>query len=252
MLAFNEADKIADSLASARACPWCDELLVFDSGSTDDTVAIAERYADRVEHHDWVDFTTNRRLLTDSATNDWIFLLDADEQVTPELANEIAALTNTKFKNHPVMTMPRRNYLLGKHVRAWDPDRINRLFDRRRVTWPERSIHDTRIPTEGTENRLSNPILHNANVSYFTDYFDGPRYAKRAEALAREMYDQGRRVGFVGLWLRPWVAFIKFYFLKRGFIDGTFGLMIAQKAAFSVQLKYAYLWYLQQNEEKGE
>jgi glycosyltransferase involved in cell wall biosynthesis len=246
VLACDEADKIAHALNSAKRFDWCDELLVFDSGSTDDTVAIAESIADRVEHHDWVDFTTNRRKLIDAASNDWVLILDADEQISDALGQQIAALPADVYRGHPVITMPRRNYLLGRHVKAWDPDRVARLIDRKRVIWPERAIHDRPRPTDGDTYDLSGPIEHNRHSADFGDYFDGERYQRRTEALAAEMYEGGRRVGWLGLAMRPWFAFIKFYLLKGGFLQGSFGLLVAQKAAVSVQLKYARLWWLQQ------
>ncbi|MBI1368346.1 MAG: glycosyltransferase [Planctomycetes bacterium] len=251
ILACNEAAKIAHTLESARACPWVDEIVVFDSGSTDDTVAIAHQFTPRVEYHPWVDFTTNRRLIVDAAANDWVFILDADEEISPELSAAVAALRDDQFRMHPVITMPRRNYLLGRHVRAWDPDRIARLIDRKRVAWPQRSIHDRPAPTDGSVLNLAAPIYHNRYADHWNDYFDGERYEKRADALAHEMYAQGKRVGLLGLWLRPWAAFVKFFFLKRSFLDGSFGLLVAQKAAFSVQLKYARLWHLQQQKSSS-
>lgn len=253
VLAYNEQEKIAHALRSARQCAWVDQIIVFDSGSTDDTCAIARELADRVEHRDWVDFTTNRRAIVDAAANDWVFILDADEEISPELAAEIGRLDEAVFERHPVLTMPRRNYLLGRHVRAWDPDRLDRLFDRRRVGWPQRSVHDTREPTEGAgrPGALHGPILHNRHADDFGDYFDGVRYAARTDALAREMHAAGRRVGWLGLCLRPLATFAKFYLLKGGWTQGSFGLLVAQKAAFSTQLKYARLWHLQAGARAG-
>jgi len=242
---------IADALNSARACPWCDELLVFDSGSTDGSADVAKELADRVEFHEWTTYADSKRRMCEAARNDWVFILDADEQITPELAAEIDALPDNAFPDHPVMTMPRKNYLLGRHVKAWDPDRQNRLFDRTRVAWPDRSIHDERKPTEGSERALSSAILHNSTVNDWHGYFDGPRYADRIDKMAREMYDAGKRVGFVGLWLRPPLALFKYFILKGGFTQGAFGLVIAQKAAVFTQLKYARLWHLQQTEGRG-
>jgi len=249
--ACNEQAKIRHALESARACPWCDELLVFDSGSSDNTVNIAREYADRVEFHEWVDYTTSKRRMTDAARNDWVFILDADEQITPELAMEIAHLDESIFRRHPVMSVPRKNYVLGHHVRCWDPDRIDRLFDKHRVHWRNRAIHDSRTPIEGSEHHLSAPLLHNLRYEDWSVYFDGKRFASRVDTLAREMFHRGRRVGFWTLWLRPWLTFLKYYLLKGGFTQGAFGLLIAQKSALTVQLKYARLWHLQQLEKRG-
>ncbi|MDX1565065.1 MAG: hypothetical protein R3236_06640 [Phycisphaeraceae bacterium] len=141
--------------------------------------------------------------------------------------------------------MPRRNHVMGRHVRAWSPDRQSRLFDRRRVSWPQRVLHDTRHPTEGGIHDLQSPLLHNANHSDWSEYFNGPRYDARVNALAQEMYASGKRVGLAGLWMRPLFAFVKHYLFKGGFFDGTFGLLIAQKSAASTQLKYARLYHLQ-------
>ena len=85
----------------------------------------------------------------------------------------------------------------------------------------------------------------------WSDYFSGKRTDARLMMVARQMFDQGKRATWVSLAFRPWMAFIKFYFLKRGFLDGTFGLLIAQKAAFSVQLKYAALWAVQQEHARS-
>lgn len=248
ILAKNEAKKIGHALESAKACPWVDEIVVFDSGSTDGTPDIARKFTSRVEHHGWVDFSTNRQKIIAAAKNDWALILDADEEISPELSREIAALRDTDFQLHPVFLMPRKNYLLGRHVRAWDPDRIARLIDRRRVTWPARSVHDRPDPTTGLSCNLASPILHNRHSNDWRDYFDGERYAARTDALAREMFEAGRRVGFLSLFFRPRFAFLKFYLFKLGFLQGSFGLLVAQKAAFSVQLKYARLWHLQRGE----
>ncbi|MFA7238075.1 MAG: glycosyltransferase family 2 protein [Phycisphaeraceae bacterium] len=250
ILAHNEARRIADAIGSARACPWCSQILVFDSGSTDDTVALATSLADRVEHHPWIDFTTNRRRIVEAADHDWVFILDADEIVSDALRDEIAALPDAAFTQNSIFTMPRKNFLLGRHVRAWDPDRIDRLFDRRRVTWPHASVHDRRTPTSGVAGglvaALRHAILHKPRDNDWSDYFDGPRYAARTDALALEMFNRGKRVSTLGLLLRPPLTVFKYFILKRGFLQGGFGLLVAQKAAVSVQLKYARLWHLQQ------
>jgi len=249
VLAMNEADKIACALESARGRAWCDEILIFDSGSTDDTVEIAQRFTDRIERHPWVNFSENRRQLVAAARNPWVFILDADEEITDELAHEIETLPDEQFTRHAMFVMPRRNYLLGRYVRAWGPDRVARLIDRTRVRWPERLVHDRPEPVKGTVVKLRHPLLHKRMAYDWGDYFDGRRYQQRTEALAREMYQRGRRVGYVGLLLRPIGAFFKFYVLKGGFLDGAFGLLVAQKTAVSVQLKYARLWEMQGRHE---
>ncbi|MDX1565125.1 MAG: glycosyltransferase family 2 protein [Phycisphaeraceae bacterium] len=249
--AFYEELKIRRALESAKACSWCSELLVFDSGSTDRTVEICREYTDRVEFHEWIDYSTSKRNMTEAASNDWVFILDADEEISPELAEEIGGLSESTFQNHPVMTMPRKNWLLGEYVGCWYPDRQNRLIDRRRVEWPFRAVHDFRVPTEGTTLDLKHPLFHNREVDDWSDYFDGRRFENRAIGIAQEMYDRGQRVGFWNMAFRPLFAMIKYYVFKGGFLQGAFGLMVAQQCTLGVQLKYARLWYLQQLEAQG-
>ncbi len=249
ILAYNAADHLAQALQSAKKWDWCREILVFDSGSTDDTVAIAEHYADRVEHHDWVDFGTNRQKIVAAAAHDWVFVLDSDEQITDALGREIADLSDAILQSHAVMSMPRRNYIFRQHVRAYDPDRVQRLFDRRRIDWQMDVVHDTIQPQQGQVLPLKGALLHKAQSDVFSDFFDGKRYADRTEALAQQMYDRGRRVTYLDLLLRPALMFWKYYLLKGGILQGSFGLNIAWKAAFSNHLKYARLWHLQQKKK---
>jgi hypothetical protein len=137
--------------------------------------------------------------------------------------------------------------VLGRAVRAWWPDWQSRLIHRQRVTWPEESLHEARVPSSPDRvMRLSGHLEHKrVGPAEFSDYFSGKRLDARLMMVAREMHARGKRVGWLGMWLRPWLAFWKFFLFKRGFLDGSFGLLIAQKAYVSTQLKYAALWSLQ-------
>ena len=245
ILTFNEVGNLAAAVASARQCPWCDQVVVMDSGSNDGTVELAGRIADVVEHQPWIDFSTNRQLLVSKARNDWVFILDADEVISPQLGAEIAALSEADWRNCSIFTMPRKNYLFRRHVRAWDPDRVDRLFDRTRVRWPRRSVHDVREAVSGKTGRLRAPLLHRPGVDAWSDYFDGQRFDSRTDALAREMRERGKHARASDLWVRPAMTFVKFYLLKGSWRQGTFGLLVARKASFSVALKYTRLWHLE-------
>ncbi len=251
VLARNEAGKIEHALASVAKAPWCVELLVYDSGSTDDTVAIAKRFTDRVEHHDWIDYTHNKKLICDAAKTDWVMILDADEELSPALVKAIGDISDEAFAAASGFTMPRRNFLFGRHVLAWDPDRVDRLFNRQKVRWLQRSVHDRREPIEGQFEKLKAPLLHRPSVDDWGDFYDGERFQKRTEALPRELFNNGKHARPSDLWLRPALTFLKFFVLKRGFLQGTFGLLVARKAGMSVGLKYARLWYLQNHEQRA-
>jgi hypothetical protein len=137
----NEADAIADALASLS---WADELIVVDSQSTDDTVAIARRFTNRVYVRPWPGYVDQKNHSASLATHDWIFSLDADERVTDELRDEIRAL----LRSEPTMRgfrMPRVSYYLGRWMRTTDmyPDYQLRLYDRRRARWDGLHVHES-------------------------------------------------------------------------------------------------------------
>ncbi len=143
--------------------------------------------------------------------------------------------------------VPRKNYVLGRYVRGWWPDRLTRIFHRGRVTWDDEVLHDTRKASDPSRVlALSGWIEHKRHSDAgFSDYFSGQRMDERLLMVARQMHGRGKRARVWDLVFRPWLAFLKFYVLKRGFLDGAFGLLIAQKAAVSTQLKYAALWSVQ-------
>ena len=133
IITLNEADHIADAIDSAA---WADEIILVDSGSTDDTVAIARSKGARIETRAWISYADQKTFAHGLAANDWIFSLDADERIPPPLASEIRALLRTEppRKGYRV---PRVAYHLGRWVRTTDfyPDFQTRLYDRRAARW---------------------------------------------------------------------------------------------------------------------
>ena len=165
----------------------------------------------------------------------------------PELGKEITGLTEDYLDRCDVLLVKRHNYVMGRPARAWQPDWQSRLIHRKRCRWPNEALHEARLPSDSTrQGQLRGWIEHKRySQAGFTDYFSGRRMDERLMMVARQMHARGKRCRWWDLTLRPWAAFWKFYLIKRGFLDGMFGLMIAQKAAVSVQLKYAALWAVQ-------
>lgn len=244
---------VADTLeAACRSADWSDELIVVDSGSQDTTAEIATQFAHRYVMEPWRGHSGQKQFAAELARHDWIFFLDGDEQCSPELARELSGLTPDQFDAYDLLLVPRRNYVMGRWVRAWWPDRLTRIFHRRRCSWDGHVLHDTRAPSHPSRtHKLRNPIEHKIHSKAgFHDYFSGKRMDERLVAVARQMHQEGKRCHWWDLVFRTWFAFWKFYLVKRGFLDGVFGLLIAQKAAVSTQLKYAALWAVQE-EAKG-
>ncbi len=235
----------ADTLeAACVSAAWADELIVVDSGSTDATPRIAQRHADRYVVEPWRGYTGQKQYGASLAGCDWVFILDGDEEVSAELADQVKALTDLDLERRDVFLMPRLNYVMGRPVRSWLPDWQSRLIHRERVSWPEEALHERREASDPSRvGRLKGAIYHKrTSQAGFGDYFGGQRLDDRLMMVARQMHERGKRARWWDLAFRPWIAFVKFYVFKRGFLDGAFGLLIAQKAAVSVQLKYAALW----------
>lgn len=241
----------ADTLeAACRSVAWADELIVVDSGSTDATPDIARQHAHRYVVEPWRGYGGQKHFAAELAGHDWIFFLDGDEECSPELAAQWRRFDDAMLAKLDLLLVPRRNYVMGRPVRAWWPDELTRIFHRRRVNWDDEVLHDTRQPSNPKRvRRMRGWIEHKRHSNAgFADYFSGKRLDERLLMVARQMHQRGKRAHWWDIALRPAAAFFKFYIIKRGFLDGTFGLLIAQKAAVSAQLKYAALWAVEKDE----
>ena len=234
----NEAHNIARCLDSV---PFASDKVVVDSGSVDQTVAIAKKHGARVFNEDWLGFYQQKVKATGFATHDLILSLDADEALSPKLAEEIKALLqqppNTILA--AAYALPRLSYHLGRWIRhgGWYPDWQVRLFDRNRAAWQAGEVHE-KIHAPHIV-RLQNPILH----WVFKDLTDQIETNNRYSGLgAAELRRQGRGFRLLKLLFKPGFKFIETYVWKRGFLDGMPGFIIAVGAAYSMFLKYAKLW----------
>ena len=238
----------ADTLEQAcKSAAWADELIIVDSGSEDDTARIAQQHADRYVLEPWRGYTGQKQFAAELCRNDWIFFLDGDELCSAELVRELQGIDASTLERYDLLLVPRRNYVMGRLVRAWWPDRLTRLFHRRRCRWSPHALHDVRLPSDPSRVRKLRGWLEHKRYSQagFSDYFSGKRMDERLLMVARQMHQRGKRCHWWDLVFRPRAAFWKSYLIKRGFLDGTFGLLIAQKSAVSTQLKYAALWVVQ-------
>lgn len=234
----NEAADLEAALASVA---WADEIIVVDSESTDATTAIARRFTDKVFVRPWEGYVAQKNHAAALASHDWILSLDADERVTPALADEIRrAIENPACKAYDI---PRVTWHLGRWVRTtdWYPDTQRRLYDRRAARWTGRLVHEA-VTVDGSVGRLSGELQHYAyrDISDHLETID--RYTTYA---ARQMRDDGRRAGLFSLVAHPPLAFLRNYIAKGGFRDGSAGFIISSLNAYYVYLKFAKLWELE-------
>jgi glycosyltransferase involved in cell wall biosynthesis len=235
VIAKNEARNIARCLDSV---PFAKEKLVLDSGSTDQTVAIAKAHGARVVVEEWRGFYKQRVRATELATNDWVLFLDGDEALSPFLAHELEELLASGPKA-PAYALPRLSYHLGRWIRhgGWYPDFQVRLFDRRRAKWQSGEIHERVVAPH--IDRLKNPIHHWVFTSLTDQIETNNRYSSLG---ALQLRKQGQRFGVCRLLFKSYFKFLETYLWKRGFLDGLPGFIIAVGAAYSMFLKYAKLW----------
>jgi len=239
----NEADKITTCLDSLA---WCDDVVVVDSGSTDATVQIARAYASkpRVIHQDWLGYNRQREFAVKQCRHPWVLALDADEECSPELARQLAALAESGLGSVAIIRMPRKNFIAGRWVRCWSPDYQDRLVHRERVIWESDDLPEVRRATPGFGvKNLSAPLWHNRLAPFDPrDLNDGPTMAERARLLGQNLQESGIRAGWMNLLFRPPMTFIKYYILRGGFLQGRFGLVICYKTTIGVMLKYSVLY----------
>lgn len=232
----NEADNIAGALETVA---WIDDIVVVDSGSTDDTVTIAQRYTDRVTAHEWDGYGAQKNHAVGLAAHDWVLSLDADERVSTELAVEIQQV----MRAGPTVQgyrIPRTTQYLGRWIRStdWYPDYQLRLYDRRVSSWNTRYVHES-VAVEGRVWRLHSEIHHHAYRSLSHHLATIDRYTTFA---AKQMLVEKQRAGWFDLIWHPPLVFLRNYFLKLGFRDGIPGLIISLMNSYYVFLKFAKLW----------
>lgn len=234
----NEADHLGAALESVR---WADEIVVVDAESTDETVAIAKGYTDRVVVRPWPGYGAQKNYAATLARNDWILSIDADERVTPELAGEIRALLSSEPPRRGYR-MPRVTWYLGRWIRStdWYPDYQLRLYDRRVGAWKTQRVHES-VEIDGPVGTLRHELRHLAyrDLSHHLQTID--RYSTLA---AEDMRDAGRRVGLLSIAVHPPLAFLRNYLWRRGCLDGAPGLIVSALNAYYVLVKLAKRWAL--------
>lgn len=228
----NEAQRIADCLHSVSGL--ADEIVVVDSGSCDGTQEICVSYGARVVSAEWLGFGRQKDLAVRSARNDWVLCLDADERVSPELASAIRLVLSAQ-PTHSAYRFARSNCFLGRYLRHGEgyPDWSLRLFDRRVAHWSSDAVHE-KVICAAPVGQLAGDLLHDTADTLDSYLSKQNRYT----SLAANNYT-GRPISAARLVLSPLVRFIKFYLIRRGFLDGVPGLVHIAIGCFNSFVKYA-------------
>ncbi len=239
----NEERRIRRCLESVA---WCDEIVVVDSGSTDKTIEICREFTEKIVERPWPGFVEQKRFALTQCASNWVLNIDSDEEVSPELAQEISSTlsqdhSGTLEKNG--FLLPRTVFYMGKWWRrgGWYPEFRLRLCRRSVTSWGGDDPHEHAI-VEGSVGKLSGELHHYT----YQDLADQVRsISSLSRSAAHTMNQKGKRASLLDLVTRPLVRFVKFYLLKRGFLEGMPGFIVAVMDAWGVFLKYAKLWELQ-------
>ncbi|MDX9731470.1 MAG: glycosyltransferase family 2 protein [Bdellovibrionales bacterium] len=250
IITLNEASGIARAIRSAS---FCEDIVVLDSGSSDETVKIARELGARVVEETreaWRGFTAQKQYATDLAKHDWVLSLDGDEALSNELRLEIIALaaSPTALARVDGYRSPRMTWNLGRWIRhgGWYPDWQLRFFHRGRAKWIGGQVHE-RVDAAKIES-LKGAILHYPFARHDEQVATNNRYSGLgAEALKAK----GEKFRFHKLLVKPVSKFLETYVIKRGFLDGLAGFVISVGASYSIFLKYAKLWEIEKF-ESGE
>ncbi|MBS3999611.1 MAG: glycosyltransferase family 2 protein [Desulfobulbaceae bacterium] len=237
LISFNEENRILRTLESVSGL--CSEIIIVDSGSTDNTIAIAESCGAKVFIEDWKGFAEQKNSALSKCTKDWVLFLDCDEVLTPELRFEIAGNIclrqdiNGYFIN-------RRSVYCGKIMEyAWQPDKKLRLVRRNsNPKWMGDFVHEN-LSIEGKTAVMQGEMLHYSYDSMKTHFHKTVEYARLS---AENYFEKGRTVSFFNLIANPIFAFCNMYIRHGAFMDGKLGLVASFSSMMGTFLKYAMLY----------
>nr|WP_276539192.1 glycosyltransferase family 2 protein [Chromobacterium alkanivorans] len=225
---------------------FADEIVLVDSGSTDRTLAIASAYKAKVIHQDWLGFGPQKQLAVQAASHDWVLCLDADEWLSTELVNEIKDVLDNPQAT--AFQFPRCNRFMGRFLKHGEgyPDWSLRLFHRGHARWSDDLVHEYVI-ADGPVHRLRHDLMHESGEDIALYLSKQNRYTS---LQAEQLLQRGKRVGIAKLILSPLLRFLKFYFFRRGFLDGVPGLVHISIGCFNSYIKYAKLIELRRLKSK--
>ena len=238
LITLNEEHNLVRCLRSCEGL--ADEIVLLDSGSTDGTERIAREFGARFERQEWLGYVGQKNKVLSLAAHDWVFSLDADEELSPQLREEVAAIKQSgPAPGVSGYEMPRCVLYEGRWIRHgdWYPDRLVRLFRRDTARFAGGKVHE-RLEVDGLVGPLAAELFHHS----FRDAADHwARCEKYARLWAETQFEAGKSCGPLAPWTHAAFRWLRGYLLKCGFLDGAQGFRIAKFSAKEVALKYRLL-----------
>jgi glycosyltransferase involved in cell wall biosynthesis len=241
--AFNEEKNLERCL---KSLPFADEIVVVDNGSTDETAEIAKKYTDKIftQKNNPAEIDLQKNFGFTKATGDWILSIDADEEVTKELAQELRKILETKPSMLSTINgfwIPRKNLMFGKWIKentGWYPDYQLRLFRKGKGKYESKKVHED-LAVEGETEKLKEHLLHH-------NYDSIEQYIKKiliyAPNEAEALLTNGYKFSYFDVIRFPLSDFMSWFFARKGYKDGFYGLVLALMQAFYHFLVFAFIW----------
>lgn len=245
ILTFNSQKYLPQVLESLKGV--ADEVVVLDSGSTDKTLEIAEKFGAKIFKREFDNFVNQKNHLLSLCTGDWILFVDSDEVLSPELREEILKVKEGLYPFDGFYLNVLTSYL-GRWIKhAWYPDWHLRLAKREKCRWVGSEVHES-LKVEGRVGYLKGDLLHYSYSSVSEHLSKIDRYST---LYAKGALKRGKKFSLFKLLTSPAGAFIRRYLLKRGFLDGFEGFVLSVMASYYTFLKYLKLWELEKNESSN-
>jgi len=232
MICYNSENTVRKTLSSLD---WADEIIVVDSFSTDSTPDICKEFDVNFLQKEWQGFGKQRRWSVKQAKNDWVFVIDSDEEVSSELKNELLKIKNEGTESD-VYAIPRKVYYMNRWIThsGWYPNYKERLFNKHKAYWNESALHEKLI-YEGVAMKLKGDLYHYT----YKDIEDQLERINRYSTItAEDLYTKGIKPSFIKSIFGAIWRFKKIFFLKLGFLDGLAGFTIAVMESYYVMLRY--------------
>jgi glycosyltransferase involved in cell wall biosynthesis len=245
---LNEMEHIEECI---RSVEWADEIYLVDSFSTDGTVErVRETFPQvRIEQRQYLGAASTKNYAIDRAAHDWIYVIDADERVTPELRDELLRTLEGPL-DHWAYSVGRRNFMLGKAVKysGLQRDRVTRLFHREHARYPNKRVHADLL-VDGPTFELRHKMLH-----YYIRTFDHmiAKMTRYANWGAAQMFIEGKTTNLWDIFGHTAGKFVRDFILNLGFLDGVRGLISVGMHVYYTFWKYAKLWEFQQLKRLGK
>ncbi|WP_055448896.1 glycosyltransferase family 2 protein [Lacinutrix mariniflava] len=242
-ITYNEESHIESYIESLS---FADEIIIVDSFSTDNTVALAKKHDVTIIQRKFVNFSDQKNFAISLAKNDWVTFFDLDEKISPELINEI--VTTVKSKNPLKAYNIKRSFnFMGKRIKysGFQTDVAVRLFNKNYCKYNGKAVHES-IETSEKVGLLKHALDHQ---TYKTFDIYNQKLNQYSKLQAEELYKKNVRPNLYHFLFRPWYRFMHQYFIRLGFMDGKEGFIISYVHAFSVYKRYIQLWAMYRNIE---